>query len=124
MRKFQGDPRMSTFRMGENLQKLFGHLNKKIKELLPYRCGLELVPYLESLMPFENRHRLDIIEFIINSRDRSSEGDYSSRSSLNSMFSGSDKVSNLKILPTLDEFERVKVGTLFFEELYKAFILS
>lgn len=80
------------------------------------------MPYLECLSPLENQNRVDIIEFILKSRDRASEDDYSSRSTLTSMFSGSDKISNLKILPTLDEFEKVIYTFIKSSSLLKIFI--
>ena len=62
---------------------------------------------LDDLFPTEFEAPADLIEFIRRSKDRTSPDDYSSRSSLNSMFEGPDGATNLKFLPTVEEFERV-----------------
>jgi len=65
----------------------------------------------DEIVPNDFDVLVELIEFIRKSKDRSSLDDYSSRSSLNSIFAtgpeGDSAASAIKILPTLDEFERV-----------------
>ena len=63
---------------------------------------------LDDIFPAEFDVPCDLIDFIRRSKDRTSAEDYSSRSSLNSMFEGPNGPTNVKILPTLEEFERVR----------------
>ena len=71
------------------------------------RLGLEIIPMLDHLPALHLNVQADLVDFIRQSKDRSSADDYSTRSSLNSMFAGPDGPSSIKILPTIEEFEQV-----------------
>jgi hypothetical protein len=68
---------------------------------------------LDDIFPPEFEVPGELIEFIRKSKDRSNSEDYSGRSSLFSMFGGPSGNSFVKILPTLEEFERVTFFDVF-----------
>ena len=81
------------------------------KMIFRFRLCLEIIPMTDEIIPNDFDVLYEFIEFIRKSKDRSSPDDYSSRSSLNSIFAagpeGDSAASPIKILPTIDEFERV-----------------